>query len=54
MTAGGVRVPGPNPVTEDPGLRPRSPPVITVGPALVTVDPARTTKLLAELKGIVF
>jgi hypothetical protein len=37
-------VPGGNPVTALPGLRPRSP-VITLGPVLVTVVPARTAKL---------
>jgi hypothetical protein len=39
-------MPGGNPVTELPGLRPRFP-LMTVRPALVTVVPARTPKLLA-------
>src|SRR3954466_3875335 len=45
-TAGGVKTPGPasiaaKPVTDVPGLRQTSPPVITVRPVLVTVEPAR-------------
>ena len=51
MTAGNVSIPGGNPVTADPGLSPRSPPVITVGPVLVTVDPAKISKLAAEFSG---
>src|SRR5665213_2462827 len=51
MTAGEVSVPGGNPVTAEPGLNPRSPPVRVVGPVLVTVDPARTRKLAAEFSG---
>src|SRR5277367_2725011 len=51
MTAGGVRVPGGKPVTELPGLSPRFPPVMMVGPVLVTVDPARTSKFAADPKG---
>jgi hypothetical protein len=39
-------MPGGNPVTEVPGLRPRSP-LMTVRPVLVTVVPARTPKLPA-------
>jgi hypothetical protein len=39
-------MPGGNPVTEVPGLRPRFP-LTTVRPVLVTVVPARTPKLLA-------
>jgi hypothetical protein len=39
-------MPGGNPVTEVPGLRPRFP-LMTVRPVLVTVVPARTPKLLA-------
>jgi len=38
--------PGGNPVMEVPGLTPRSP-LITDGPVLVTVEPARTAKLPA-------
>jgi hypothetical protein len=41
-----LTVPGGNPVTEVPGLNPRSP-VIVVGPVLVTVLPARTPKPVA-------
>src|SRR5665213_2820389 len=51
MTAGGVSAPGGNPVTADPGLSPRFPPVRMVGPVFVTVDPASTRKLAAEFKG---
>src|SRR5512132_4292415 len=43
-------VPGGNPVTEVPGLNPRSP-VTTVGPVFVTVEPARTAKLSAVPRG---
>jgi hypothetical protein len=39
-------MPGGNPVTEVPGLRPRFP-LMTVRPVLVTVVPARTPKLPA-------
>src|ERR1700677_3839104 len=35
------------PVTEEPGLRPRSPNIV-VGPVLVTVEPASTEKLDAD------
>src|SRR5580698_8932262 len=41
-----VTVPGGKPVTEEPGSNPRLP-VITLGPVLVTVDPARTVKFSA-------
>src|ERR1019366_340238 len=41
-----VTVPGGNPVTDEPGSSPRLP-VITLGPVLVTVEPARTVKLRA-------
>jgi len=41
-----VTVPGGNPVTEVPGYKPRSPPMV-LGPVLVTVVPARTPKLAA-------
>src|ERR1051325_4612973 len=41
-----TRIPGGKPVTEMPGLRPRSP-VITLAPALVTVEAARTAKFPA-------
>jgi len=51
MTAGEVSVPGGNPVTEVPGLSPRSPPVIVVGPVLVTVEPARILKFPAVSNG---
>src|SRR6202047_3660550 len=50
MPAGGVSFPGGNPVTADPGLSPRLAPVIMVGPVLVTVDPAKITKLPADFK----
>ena len=40
--AGGVKLAGVIPVTAVPGLTPRFPPLIKVGPVLVTVDPART------------
>src|SRR6185437_10094749 len=40
-------MPGGNPVTEEPGLRPRSPLLMTLRPVLVTVVPARTPKLPA-------
>jgi hypothetical protein len=39
-------VPGGNPVIAVPGLTPKSP-LMTLGPVLVTVVPARTAKLLA-------
>jgi hypothetical protein len=39
-------VPGGKPITAEPGLKPKSP-VITLGPVLVTVEPARTAKLSA-------
>jgi hypothetical protein len=48
-TAGAIRTPGGNPVTEVPGYNPRFPPEITVGPELVTVDAPKTSKLAAEL-----
>jgi hypothetical protein len=41
-----VTLPGGKPVTELPGLKPRSP-LITVRPVLVTVLPASTPKVLA-------
>ena len=41
-----LSVPGGNPVTAVPGLTPRSP-LMTVGPVLVTVEPASTAKLAA-------
>src|ERR1700676_4185726 len=41
-----VTTPGGNPVTAEPACSPRFP-VITVGPVLVMVDPARTVKLRA-------
>src|SRR5437764_12365025 len=41
-----TRMPGGKPVTEMPGLRPRSP-VITLAPALVTVEAARTANVPA-------
>src|SRR3954466_5217452 len=40
-------MPGGNPVTEVPGLTPRSP-VTDVAPVLVTVEPARTARPPAE------
>src|ERR1700693_5671748 len=46
-----MSVPGGNPVTEVPGLSPRSPPVIVVRPVLVTVLPARTLKFPAVSSG---
>src|SRR2546426_5964367 len=42
-----LTVPGGNPVTEVPGLSPRSP-VTVLAPVLVTVEPARTAKLAAD------
>jgi hypothetical protein len=45
-----LMVPGGKPVTELPGLNPRSP-VTTVGPVFVTVEPARTAKLSAVRRG---
>jgi hypothetical protein len=42
-----TRTPGGKPVTEVPGLRPRSP-VTVVRLALVTVEPARMAKIEAE------
>jgi len=41
-----ITVPGGNPVTELPGLTPRSP-LIVLGPVLDTVEPASTAKLAA-------
>jgi len=41
-----LTIPGGNPVTELPGLRPRSP-VMVLGPVLVTVEPASTAKFPA-------
>src|SRR5579863_7059380 len=52
ITAGAVSVPGGNPVTALPGLNPRSPPRTMVGPVLVTVEPARISKLAADPNGI--
>ena len=40
-----LTTPGGKPVTEVPGLRPRSP-LITLGPVFVTVEPPKTAKLL--------
>jgi hypothetical protein len=40
--AGGTKLAAVIPVTEVPGLTPRSPPLIRVGPVLVTSDPPRT------------
>lgn len=51
ITAGATSVPGGNPVTALPGLSPTFPPVIMVGPVLVTVEPARITKFAADPKG---
>ena len=51
MTAGAMSVPGGNPVTEVPGLSPRFPPAMVVGPVLVTVEPARTLKFPAVPNG---
>src|SRR5438270_1107049 len=45
-------VPGGKPVTDEPGLRHTSPPVITVGPVLVTVDPARMAHPAAAPSGM--
>src|SRR5450432_1413716 len=45
-----VTVPGGNPVTEEPGLTPRSP-VITVGPVFVTVEAPSTAKFPAVPSG---
>ena len=45
-----VTVPGGKPVTAVPGLTPKSP-VMTVAPALVTVEAPRTAKLCAEPSG---
>jgi hypothetical protein len=42
-------IPGPKPVMAELGLTPTSP-VIEVRPVLVTVEPARTTKLEADLR----
>jgi hypothetical protein len=42
--------PGGNPVTDVPGLSPRSP-LTVVGPVFVTVDPARTAKFAAVPSG---
>jgi hypothetical protein len=44
MSLGAVIVPGGKPVTAVPGLSPRSAPVITVGPVLVTVLLPKTPK----------
>src|SRR5205807_2258841 len=41
-----LTVPGGNPVTAVPGLNPRSP-LTLVAPVLVTVEPARTAKVVA-------
>jgi len=52
MTPGATTIPGGNPVTEVPGLSPRSPPVIVVMRAvLVTVEPPRTLKPPAVSNG---
>jgi hypothetical protein len=41
-SAGGVKLLAVNPITEVPGLTPRSPPLISLGPVLVTSVPPRT------------
>src|ERR1035438_5050263 len=45
-----ITIPGANPVTAVPGLTPRFP-FTTVAPVLVTVEPARTAKLLDVPRG---
>src|SRR6476660_8013677 len=45
-----VTIPGGKPVTEVPGLRPRSP-LMTVGPVLVTVEAPTTPKVEATPRG---
>src|SRR5438105_2780591 len=47
-----ITTPGPNPTSAVPGLIPRSPET-TLAPVLVTVEPARTAKLLADPRGTV-
>ena len=51
ITAGGISVPGGNPVTALPGLSPRFPPLMMVAPVLVTVEAARTSKFAADPNG---
>ena len=46
-----MSVPGGNPVTADPGLNPRLPPAMVVGPVLVTVELARILKFPADPNG---
>src|ERR1043166_7789212 len=43
-------IPGGNPVTAVPGLTPRSP-FTVVAPVLVTVEPARTRKVVVDPRG---
>jgi hypothetical protein len=45
-------VPGENPVMADPGQTPTFPPLISEGPVLVTVEPARTAKFAAVPRSI--
>jgi hypothetical protein len=41
-TAGGTKLAAVIPVTDVPGLTPKSPPLIRLGPEFVTADPPRT------------